>query len=135
MSHTFFLNLLAKKMSGEASTEELHQLETAMKANPDWAYQAEQMQNLWQEESHINFPEVVTTKRYFSTAKRKKVLAVSFFSLMVILLLFSVWTGNHGKKAVVLQSKKYSEVSSPIGSKTKLLLPDSTVVWLNAGSK
>ena len=34
-----------------------------------------------------------------------------------------------------MQSKKYSEVSSPVGSKTKLVLPDSTVVWLNAGSK
>ena len=156
MSHTFFLNLLAKKMTGEASTEELRQLESAMKANPDWAYQAEQMQNLWQEESHIHYPEAqlafeqhlnrlekaginfpgsVTTERYFSTAKRKKVLAVSFFSLTVILLLFAVWIGNHGKKAVALQSKKYSEVSSPVGSKTKLLLPDSTVVWLNAGSK
>lgn len=156
MSHTLFLNLLAKKMTGEASTEELHQLESALKANPDWAYQAEQMQNLWQEESHIhypdaqhafehhlkrmekagiNFPESVTAERYFSTAKRKRVLAASFFSLTLILLLFSVWIGNRGKKAVVVQSKKYSEVSSPIGSKTKLLLPDSTVVWLNAGSK
>jgi len=143
-------------MAGEASTEELHQLESAMKANPDWAYQAEQMQNLWQEDSHIhypeaqlafeqhlkwmekagiNFPGAVTTERYFSTAKRKKVLVASFFCLTVILFLFIAWFGNHGKKTVAIQAKKYSEVSSPIGSKTKLLLPDSTVVWLNAGSK
>ncbi|MGZ3922291.1 MAG: FecR family protein [Flavisolibacter sp.] len=29
----------------------------------------------------------------------------------------------------------HSEISSPLGSKTKLVLPDGTRVWLNAGSK
>ena len=32
-------------------------------------------------------------------------------------------------------SPEYNEILAPIGSKTKLILPDSTIVWLNAGSK
>src|SRR5215212_9818596 len=100
MSHTFFLNLLAKKMTGEASTEDLHELESVMKTNPEWAYQAEQIQNLWREESHIHYPDaqhafeqhlkkmekaginLPTTGSAVtvSSGKRKRILAVSIYS-------------------------------------------------------
>jgi transmembrane sensor len=156
MSHTFFLNLLAKKMTGEASTEDLNQLESIMKANPDWAYQAEQIQNLWKDESQIHYPDAqlafeehlkkmakagisfpptAATAVTSSTGKRNRILVASFLSLTVFFVAFTLWTGKNDKKSPVTPSKKYSEVSSPIGSKTKLVLPDSTVVWLNAGSK
>lgn len=156
MSHTFFLNLLAKKITGEASAEELLQLESLMKANPDWAYQAEQIQHLWKEEGHnyhgdaqlafeehlkkmekagISFHHTLTLEKTGLRGKTKRILAGSFISLTVLLVAFSLWIGSNNKKTVLIQSKKYSEVSSPVGSKTKLVLPDSTVVWLNAGSK
>ena len=156
MSHTFFLNLLAKKITGEASTQDLNQLESMIKANPDWAYQAEQIQNLWKEDSEIHcpeaqlafedhlkkmekagisFPQAAETARSVSTGKRKRILVASFFSLALFIVAFSLWMGKNVQKSTVSHSKKYSEVSSPVGSKTKLLLPDSTVVWLNAGSK
>jgi transmembrane sensor len=158
MLHTLFLNLLAKKMTGGATPEELLELEGLMKTNADWAYQAEQIQNLWQYENatntqdselafeqHLNkireagidFPETssetVIQKSYWG---RKKNLILSFAAVVVfVIVIASVWISSSNKNNLSLQSKKYSEVSSPVGSKTKLILPDSTVVWLNAGSK
>jgi len=156
MSHTFFLNLLAKKITGEASTGELLQLESLMKANPDWAYQAEQIQHLWKEEGHfhygdaqlafeqhlkkmeragISLPQSINSEMGNSPLKRKRILTVSLLSFIVILVALSLWMGKGNKSTLVPPSKNFSEVSSPVGSKTKLLLPDSTMVWLNAGSK
>lgn len=158
MLHTHFLNLLAKKMTGEATPEELQELEGLMKTNADWAYQAEQIQNLWQykngannseselafeqhlEKVHaagIDFPEppalvnIAQTPRWY----QKRIYVVSFATTLVFAIALSVWMVNSNKADLVSLSKKFSEISSPIGSKTKLVLPDSTVVWLNAGSK
>lgn len=55
-------------------------------------------------------------------------VVVSFLALSYV----SYWQGTK-------QVKDYSEnrmiVEAPLGSKTKLYLPDGTLVWLNAGSK
>ena len=155
MSHTFFLNLLAKKMADEASLEEVQQFESLLKANPHWAYQADQIQNLWKEEDHssradaehafqkhlikmeeagINLADTETSRSVIPNKKRKTILTGSVL-LIVLIVAFSLWITNGNDNSSILQPKKYSEVSSPVGSKTKLVLPDSTVVWLNAGSK
>lgn len=158
MSHTFFLNLLAKKISGEATPEELHELESVMKTNPDWAYQAEQIQNLWQyrnasdtsestlafeqhlekmKTSGIDFPQPPAADAFIERSRWriKRIFAVSVAAIAVFVVALFIWNSKNNKKDLILLSKKFSEVSSPIGSKTKLILPDSTVVWLNAGSK
>ena len=54
--------------------------------------------------------------------------------LLISLLLFSVWSTfktltDSTKSAVAMQ-----EITSPMGVRTKIDLPDSTRVWLNAGS-
>jgi transmembrane sensor len=155
MDQTLFWNLLAKKISGEASQEELEQLENLLKLNPDWAYQAEHIQQLWQnpsgnnQESELAFeqhfqrmkamgvdlqPEVSTTeprKQY----KFKRVFIYSAAAVVTFLIAGFIWLNNNKKTTLSVPEKTYSEVSSPFGSKTKLVLPDSTVVWLNAGSK
>ncbi len=98
MSQTLFWNLLAKKITGEASPDELQDLEKLMKANPDWAYQAEHIQHLWQnnnketqheselafeqhlnkiKESGIEFPQSPIDETDFKrkSFNRKKILA------------------------------------------------------------
>ncbi|WP_394697656.1 FecR family protein [uncultured Sunxiuqinia sp.] len=39
------------------------------------------------------------------------------------------------RQAVEQQPISYSEIVAPLGAKTQVVLPDGTVVWLNAGSK
>jgi transmembrane sensor len=159
MSHTHFLNLLAKKMNGEASPGELHELENLMKLNPDWAYQAEHLEHFWQynsetdkhgsgtafeqhllrmQEAGIDFPQQKTPQTNFVTnysTKKKKIFAFSVAAIIVFVSTAFVWITLTKKDSSFVAEKNYSEVSSPLGSKTKLVLPDSTVVWLNAGSK
>ena len=157
MDQTLFWNLLAKKITGEASPDELLQLENFTKFNPDWAYQAEHIQYLWQnkaegnqQESETAFeqhlqrmkdagidfsqPEIQQINFQTNHSKRQKIFAFSIATLVFFLISGWIWL-NINKKLPLSPEKNYSEVSSPFGSKTKLVLPDSTVVWLNAGSK
>ncbi|MBO9681508.1 MAG: FecR family protein [Flavisolibacter sp.] len=156
MDQTLFWNLLAKKIAGEASEEELHQLESLMKQNPDWAYQAEHIQHMWQttsgdkQESEFAFeqhlqrmkeagvdlqPELPSINSGIKRDKVKNIFAYSAAAVVVFLIAGFVWLSSNKRNVLSASEKNYSEVSSPFGSKTKLVLPDSTVVWLNAGSK
>lgn len=159
MSQTLFWNLLAKKIAGEATQQELQELENLMKLNHDWAYQAEHIQQFWQykndggrqeselafeqhllrmKESGINFPEPEIPQVNFETnytGRKKRIFFFSTAAVVIFLIAGFVWLTSNTKKSLVVSEKNFSEVSSPLGSKTKLVLPDSTIVWLNAGSK
>lgn len=156
MDQTLFWNLLAKKIAGEASEEELQQLERLTKLNPEWAYQAEHIQQLWQnttsekEQSEFAFeqhlqkmkeagvnlePAVYSIKSDKKPALVKNIFAYSAAAIVLFLVAGFVWLNSNKRNSLSTPEKKYSEISSPFGSKTKLVLPDSTVVWLNAGSK
>jgi ferric-dicitrate binding protein FerR (iron transport regulator) len=161
MSQSLFWNLLAKKIAGEATPQELKELEDLMKLNHDWAYQAEHIQEFWQykndtgkqeselafeqhlqkmKEAGIDFPrpqEIQADLKINSSNSRKRIIAysISMAAGLIFLIAGLVWLTSDKKKSPFLQEKNFSEVSSPIRSKTKLVLPDSTVVWLNAGSK
>jgi transmembrane sensor len=159
MPQTLFWNLLAKKIAGEATQQELQELENLMKLNHDWAYQAEHIQQFWQykndatqqdselafeqhllrmKESGINLPEPEIPPISFEnnyTNKRKRIFAFSIAAIFIFFVAGIIWFTSDKKKLTPIPEKSFSEVSSPPGSKTKLVLPDSTVVWLNAGSK
>jgi len=156
MDQTLFWNLLSKKITGEASEEELLQLEGLMKVHPDWAYQAEHIQHLWQnktgdnnqesetafeqhlqrmKEAGIDFQSETPQITFPANNRRKRIFSFSIAAILVFLIGGLVWLKSYQKDSSTATEKNYSEVSSPFGSKTKLVLPDSTVVWLNAGSK
>lgn len=157
MDGTLFWNLFSKKIAGEASQKELEQLENLMKLNPDWAYQAENIRHLWQnkpgdgkEESEIAYlqhlqrmeeagikilpAEISVSPSQPKHQKSKKLIAFASLTAVIILLGAWIWL-SMDKQSARLRGKNYSEVSSPFGSKTKLVLSDSSIVWLNAGSK
>lgn len=161
MPQTRFWYLLAKKISGEASSEEIQELSDLIKQNPDWAYQAEHIFHFWKfkkengkqeaeqafekhllrmRESGIDLPQEENAKPDFQfnhISNRKKIVTYSLSIAAVALFLIAgiFWLTSDKKKSPLSEEKNFSEISSPIGSKTKLILPDSTVVWLNAGSK
>jgi len=161
MSQTRFWHLLAKKISGEASSEEFQELEDLIKQNPDWAYQAEHISHFWKfkKENHNQESELAFKKHmlrmkeegidlppqeisqpdlpvnYINKRRRLAIYSVSIAATVIFLVAGLVWLTSDKKKSPLVREKSFSEVSSPIGSKTKLVLPDSTVVWLNAGSK
>ena len=59
----------------------------------------------------------------------KTFAAASVFLLIVSIAIFRIY---HNQTQQILQL--YSEIVAPTGQKTMVMLPDSTIVWLNSGS-
>lgn len=160
MSQSLFWYLFSKKLTGEASPEELLELDTLLKQNPGWVYQADHIQSFWKQnlkqkpyeselafELHLNylkengiiFPELETPYAPEPEEKPKSNRGrwvVSVLALLVFLTGAYVWKHRTVSTTVLPKEEKgYGEVSTRAGSKTRLVLPDSTIVWLNAGSK
>lgn len=162
MSQNRFWNLLGKKLSGEALPEELQELDQLMKDHPDLIYSVGHIEDLWKQgikttddydaelafEMHLNnlknagiqlpvLENPVDVSEFTDEdrpAFKKRILAFSL-AACVLLVIALAWQFNSDKTEEPFAIKKFSEVSTHPGSKTKLILPDSTAVWLNAGSK
>lgn len=159
MSQSLFWYLFSKKLTGEASAEELLELENLLKQHPELSHEAECAQNFWKQSSkqepyeselafelHLNhlkkneilLPELETSfspdqEEVSKPSKTKWLIGIA--AALILLLGAYVWNQNSFLKAKQFAGKNFGEVSTKPGSKTKLVLPDSTVVWLNSGSK
>ncbi len=159
MTENRYWNLLAKKLSGEASPEEIREWEELMKSNPGWVSSVEIIENLWKNnpkeggsydaelafEAHLSnlgkngvkLTDLQPLALPLAPARprQKKLLFSLAFSLVIALSAGFIWHNNSQKESLAATPKNFSEVSTRLGSKTKLVLPDSSIVWLNAGSK
>lgn len=161
-----FWNLLSKKLAGEATQDDICELESLIKEYPELVYSAEQIENLWKlapEDSNSWDDEIAFQKHLHSLQQKegielmytgapagwydvtgeenqdrsKKRWATLFTILVMAAVGFMIWQLNIKKPADVLVHNKTfnSEVSTRMGDRIQMVLPDSTVVWLNAGSK
>ena len=154
LQHRFW-NLLAKKLAKEATAEDIQELERLMRLHPEWHYAAQHIEDIWslslKENSqaaedcylrHLNRmrkigiapadPEDDETDliSHYPPRNKKRVL---LFSIIGLVVLATVLFYSPGKKKTELATR--SEVSTRMGSRSKLMLPDGSTVWLNAGSK
>ncbi|HET9430836.1 MAG TPA: FecR family protein [Chitinophagaceae bacterium] len=149
--------LLSKKLAGEATQEELKQLENLITKHPEWQYAIQNLEDLWnhqppkdtmQEEDaymlHLHrmhekavpFEEGPVSER---PATRIGIRSIRWYwaaaAILVVtgILFFRNWmnSGDENQLAV----KNQHEISTRPGSKSRVQLPDGTVVMLNAGSK
>lgn len=159
MSQPRFWHLLAKKNSGEASPEEIQELQELMRLHPEWHYSAQHIQDIWglnikedplateeafqlhlskmkkagihlEAASHGEDPTLTQPK--ISTRQRitRLLIAASVTGLAVL----SAWLFTRRPEQAAEQLK-VTEVSTRMGSRSELVLPDGSIVWLNAGSK
>lgn len=160
MSQSLFWNLFAKKLNGEASPDELLMLDNLVRENPGLVYQAEQIEHVWNKkactdpyESELAFelllnhlkekgidlqnPESTLIRQPVSSIsiKRSRLRKWMVPAVLSIFLLITALVWKESTQSSPRGQKNYGEISTRPGSKTKLVLPDSTVVWLNAGSK
>jgi len=160
MQQDHIWNLVAKKLSGEASEEELRELESLLRSNPELHYPMQTINDLWHSnlsynnrneavkafEKHlermqaagINFTakDEAAKTRVPQKTTRKIILFSTLAALCFIAIFFSARTIRQGSSNQSISSQKNnSEVSTRNGSKTNLVLPDGSLVWLNAGSK
>lgn len=154
--------LMARKLSGEATELELTELEQRLAENPRENYSLEIMQDIWKNKgipdlqySENKYKELVLRMqrlgiddKFQSEAhsllnnevapRSKKKLASYFFGILgAIIIIFSglffYYRYDNQIKAVEMPAN--NEISTRYGSKSNMLLPDGTKVYLNSGSK
>lgn len=166
MNQEHIWNLIAKKLSGEASEEELDLLANLLKKNPDLHYPMQTITDLWKHNKHnikqtsdnafdrhisrmdamnIDFDNKklnTETNDYsvpdsFVTKKRRKIKTIFFssFAILIIAIAIIKYFAPNFKEQPATFQKNLSEISTHNGSKTKVVLPDGTIVKLNAGSQ
>ena len=162
MAEEHIWNLIAKKLSGEASQAELQELEKLLRDNPDLHYPVQTIIDMWLADSHFNQQEAHEAfNRHLQRLKdlnidfdqkdqqesdvilmpsrRKRFLRPAIAVALVTGALYAGirLTGSQEPvpaKTALEPEKTISQVSTRNGSKTNLILPDGTKVWLNAGS-
>jgi transmembrane sensor len=168
MNQEYAWILIAKKLAGEASPEELDQLEVLLKNDPALHYPLQIITDLWKHSRHnvkqtaanafirhivhmramnVDFDEeklIASENNSFDsdfllTKKKSKTKIVlwgvsSIFALMIAFFGIKNFVDNSKKQSESVQNN-LSEISTHNGSKTNVVLPDGTMVKLNAGSK
>ncbi len=151
--------LMARKLTNEISEEELQELEQLLRNHPDEHYAVEIITEQWQqtpktdipsleknfekiwetiqlqELNNLNSPQRATTGISIVKIPSKKIIWLSLAAASIVglcLVIVSQLSNSASQKTAAITP---TEISTKYGSKTKLLLPDSTVVWLNSGSK
>jgi ferric-dicitrate binding protein FerR (iron transport regulator) len=145
-------------MAGEASADELKDLSALMQQYPEWQYAAQTLQEMWQHkmpegtdsdgafERHLqrmqdaaappvgqagtHEPTAITIPGRRHTAWwRYAAVAAAIAALVWVLWPARSPQGGAGG------TMPTNEITTRKGSKSKVLLPDGTTVWLNAGSR
>jgi ferric-dicitrate binding protein FerR (iron transport regulator) len=156
-------NLIAKKLSGEANPEELLELEKALRLDPDLHYSLQAIEDIWASNPRMEKDDIENA--FESHEKRLRAVSTDYpaagapvaiadpfpgksrnrffrpFLVLTVLVaaFFGTWYAvqPHAKAGAVSpqENKSPSEVTTRYGTRTKLLLPDGSSVWLNSGSR
>lgn len=158
MSQETFWVLLSKKLSGEASEKELADLENLVLEHPEWQYAIQNLSDLWKHQpendnakeedayllhlhrmSEMNVPFEEGTEPAPVVTLNKRNFKPWYWAAAAILLIASGWFLFIRPKASpekeLLSEKIHNEISTRPGSRSRIQLPDGSVVQLNAGSK
>jgi len=159
--------LMAKSFSGEASEDELQELDNLLRQYPSVNYSKEILHDFWtvspdhdrqdaenkyrklvqqiknigidegkftEDEHFINADEQVITT---NGRKKKKWLIAAAASFLIISLtgLLFVYSNKQKLNTDIPEPHAQNKINTKSGSKTNLVLPDGTKVWLNASSQ
>jgi ferric-dicitrate binding protein FerR (iron transport regulator) len=161
MNQENFWILLSKKLTNEANLSELKELEDLILENPEWQYAIQNIEDLWKhrpanddmlaedaymlhlqrmKEFNIAFGDTISNDAapVIGRSKRKIRWYWAAAVLMIVaggaFMLFDKI--NQGRKGMGNSlAREVNEITTRPGSKSKIELPDGSIVWLNAGSK
>ena len=141
------IELLARKMAGEATPEELKQLNELISMYPDAVYYEEILKEIWDTSAGRAAEETDMTQAwllhqlkyqddftaddeiavYSSQGRFESLFTIAAGLMIVILIGFACWNMNHKEESMI-------QITAGKGMRKQFMLPDSTLVWLNAGS-
>ena len=150
-------NLIAKKLAGEASAGELKELESALRLDPDLHYSLEALHDMWKKRSRqepgqaeiafqkhmdrmqslgtdMGTPGMDLVSENYPSRRFLNWKTIAFAVSGVLMLTLGYYLLN-SRSPVSTTQKPVWEVVTRNGTKTSLLLPDGSTVWLNAGSR
>ncbi len=148
--------LYAKKLAGEASETELQELQEHLRSNPDEQYFQEIFSNWWDsrqtpgtvtntsQDEHFQY--IIQQSAFkvnedaapvINIRKRRRWVSIAAAAVLVGAISFGAWKFSPVKKTETAAAKQLqeNEIVAKRGTKSKLLLPDGTQVWLNSDSK
>jgi ferric-dicitrate binding protein FerR (iron transport regulator) len=153
-------SLIAKKLAGEATPEELKELELLLRNNPGLHYPVQTVADLWEHTSPVdkkqaeeafnrhldrmeklNIPYPPPAEIPESPSRRttfwRRALAVVPALAVVFGGIWYLTRPAHPQQAqtATVRSIPTKEIVTSAGSRTRITLPDSTRVWVNAGSR
>jgi transmembrane sensor len=154
--------LMARKLAGEASVEELGELDQLVRTNPDLHFSIQAITDLWDHnhppvdaslqlsyQQHINrmqelgiaIGQETEDNDYLlqgarqTPRRRKAVWAIAGSLVIAIAAWFFYQSQPAPPKTQAKAEVTPSVISTKNGSKTRIQLPDGSQVWLNAGSR
>jgi len=153
--------LIGKKLAGEASAEELNELEGLLRSDPDMHYALQNITDLWNlhapvandaedafdrhlnrlKTAGVNWDQPNETEfqpDFTNTQKRsRKIVMIMSIAAAVLMVASIYWYNSVTKRPASSRPFVAAEkniVSTRNGSKSTITLPDGSKVWLNAGS-
>ena len=159
--------LIGRKMANEASPQELKELESILRTNPELHFSLQTLSGLWQQAPADNTTELeaayarlldtmnaktsdvpgATNDEFIDNPAQTKyrpkrrpslnhVFAAGLFVITAgVIIAVNPFSQHDTKVSGVQKREPASEISTRYGSKTNIVLPDGSKVWLNAGSK
>ncbi len=155
---THIWNLITRKLSGEATAEEVSELETYLKSHPEKQYAFGMLSEWWRLKEPAQADERIAARfqklrqqlqlpekddveelpplRYGFWPRNKWAVAAVALVLVGCAAFFYFSGGRFSMdpSAAIVSEGVMSQVSTSYGSKSKVVLPDGTLVWLNSGS-
>lgn len=146
------IELIIKYLSGTATKKELTEfydwLETSKANRKEYtqfkAFWIESQATIGQNENisdlaYEEFENWIQERKnkigQYNDSKKKYIQIIGYAASIIIAVSFLALGYFLGTKSVLPVKKQFTEIEAPIGSKSNILLPDGTKVWLNAGSK
>lgn len=158
MNESRIFVLLGKKLSNEATAEELAELERLLEDKAVGSYELGLLQEVWQKKPGINellpdkewekisgrlygqpeavYEQVPALEKRRTVYAAGRMLAAASVAALLALTVWLVWP-RQGEKAppAALSQAKGAVIVALNGERKKVLLPDSTTVHLNSGSR
>jgi transmembrane sensor len=140
--------LLEKQASGTLSSEDIAELYRLLNNSENISKIENYSDQIW-EQSHsgsdvLTSPKIwnninqklnLTTPEPFVPYRKIVGLQVIKYAAIVLLSVGLTWLFFSSKERAMQNKLSYNEFSVPYGSKSTLVLPDGTKIWMNSGSK